>query len=351
MYDVIVVGAGPVGCRVASLLADSCEVLLIEEHKQIGLPAKCAGLVSWRIKKLVSLPEGLILNEITTAKFLSPSGKYFKLSSKRPMYAIDRVGLDKLLFRQALDAGISIKTEWFMKFELRHDFLEVYTNKQKYKAKLLIGADGALSRVAEVAGLRQPANSFYGLQATCLGSFEKNTVELWFGSRIAPSFFGWVVPLNEQIARVGLATNENPKHHFAKFLKLRVGRVVEPDTAGMIRVGLMKRTVSDRLMLVGDAACQVKPFSGGGIVYGLTCAELSALAARLALKEEEYSKVFLKREYEDRWKTEVGKAIKRGLSYRRILYAFSDTWIDFLFWIVKNFGIGFLENFDVDLLE
>lgn len=344
MFDIAIIGCGVVGCYLAGKLVEKgFKVLAIEEHKQVGYPSKCTGLVSWRIKKLIpDLPAEVLQNKVNKAEFFSPSGSSFSLRSKKPIYVIDRPKLDRFLYKKALNA--EIKTgEKFMDFKRRANSMMIETNKASYQTRVLIGADGAYSRVARVTGLKQPEGVLVGLQATVSGRYDEDKVELWFGSKVAPGFFGWVVPISKRKAKVGLATRHDASKYFRKF----VGNV-KPDTAGIIRYGLMKKTVNDRLLLVGDAACQVKPFSGGGIVYGLIASRIALQALERAFDEEDFSAIFFKENYEDEWKKILTPAIKKGLWIKRLLYLFGDRWIDFLFSLPIQ---RFIKNWDVDLLD
>jgi len=350
VYDVAIIGCGLVGCYLAGKLAEKgFNVLAIEEHRQIGYPSKCTGLVSWRIKQLLpGLPESIIQNEVSSAEFFSPTGFRFTLSSKKPMYVVDRPKLDRWLYEKALQA--SMKTgERFVSFKAGKECVEINTSKDSYKAELLIGCDGAFSAVARSAKLEQPSNVVYALQATVDGSFDAEKVELWFGSKVAPQFFAWVVPISENRAKVGLATKEKPREYFKSFVRMRCKRFVEPDTAGAIRFGLMKKTVDDRLLLVGDAASQVKPFSGGGIIYGLIAANTAYAAVVKAFARNDFSESFFAENYEKVWKERLAPGIRKGLLLRKILYLDGDRWIDCLFRLAAR-ARKLIENWDVDLL-
>ncbi|MBI4894208.1 MAG: NAD(P)/FAD-dependent oxidoreductase [Candidatus Aenigmarchaeota archaeon] len=350
IFDVIVIGAAVAGSRTAGIIAESGRsVLLIEENTNVGHPCKCTGLVSWRIKELLpTMPEKLFVNTVQEARFYSPKGRGLLLKSKKPVYVIDRPGLDKYLFDLAQEAGVQTKiNEKFVSYEMKEDHVEVKTDRDTYRGKIIIGADGANSPVGKQAGLKYPETYLVGVQTTAKGKFDK--VELWFGSEVSPKFFAWVVPENENVARIGLATDRNASKYYEKFLSDRVGDFVKPDVGGIIRFGLMDRTSDDRLMVVGDAACQVKPYSGGGIVMGLISSKVCAEAALKSLKHKEFGRKFLVDNYDKKWKAKIGGGIKRGLALNKILNS-SDRSLDMMM-SAGRIGSKLLGKMDMDLIN
>ena len=354
-----VVGAGPAGSRTAELIArHGFKVALVEKNTDVGLPVRCTGLISSRLMDIVpDLPASAILNRIDSARFFATANS-FELRSRRPFYVVDREKLDKFLYLRARKAGAAADTGMLFKdFELSskddEDFLTLHTSKGKVQTRLLVGADGPVSTVAEKAGLERPANMMTGMQMTVPGDYDASTAELIFSEELTPDFFGWVVPLSETRARVGVAAKQNALAGLRTLVEKRTGGLVKaadvkPDVAGKINFGLMQRTSAERVMVVGDAACQVKPFSGGGVVYSLMGAGYAANAAVKALKSGDFSAAFLKEEYDDRWKDHLAKPIKRGLMYRRILLG-SDRRMNLLFRL-GGAGKSVIEGFDADLL-
>lgn len=357
MYDVIVIGAGPSGCRTAELIARrGYKVLLIEEHKKVGEPVQCAGLISWRLKGLIhDLPADVVINKVSGARF-STSYVDFTLDSDRPVYVIDRPKLDKHLFELARVSGVKPKLgTCFKSLKMHKDCIEVVTDKGKFSTKLLVGADGPDSAVAKQAKLAQPDNQLFGIQSTVSGVFDQSEVELWFSEHVSPEFFGWVIPLGDGKARVGLATRDDVKQRFDNFLRGRLDlHNVKPAVVGKVKFGLIDSSVAERVLLVGDAACQVKPFSGGGVIYSLIGAGYCARACVDALKEERFDAEFLTRAYDERWKERLAKPIKRGLLYRRVIYGSNDQASDRRFnvilWLAKRFKF-ILGKWDMDLLK
>ncbi len=352
IYDIIVVGAGPVGCKVGELIAKKgFKVLILEEHPEIGSPVQCAGLVSHRIFKLSKVSRKVVVNKVRKARFYC-SNNHTELKSKKTVYIIDREKFDKELAKKAKSAGAEIKTSTRFLGYKREKLLRVKTNKGNYRTKLLVGADGPNSTVAKTTRIKLPDNKLTGVQTTIKSHYNPNTVELWFDSEISPEFFGWIIPENKNWARVGLATNKNVVRCLDNFFMKRFNRKIKCKNimAGTIRYGLIDNSVSNRILLVGDAASQVKPFSGGGIIYGLTGAEIAAKACIKSLKEENYKKEFLKENYDDVWKEKLEWPIRKGLTMRKIIHLFNDEQLSLLFSLIKRGKLTkLLEFIDMDL--
>jgi flavin-dependent dehydrogenase len=228
------------------------------------------------------------------------------------------------------------------------DCIKIKTDKNIYSSKILIGADGPNSTIRKQMKIKQK-KSIIGVQSRVRGKFNSDSVELWFGSKVCPNFFAWVVPENENVARIGLATNGNLMRFYNNFLKKRIGYVKKPDVVGRIPYGLLNITSDNRIMLVGDAASQVKPFSGGGIIYGLIAAEICAEACKKALENDKFDKKFLKENYDDKWKKKLSLPIKGGLMLRKLFNILPDFAINIGFYTAGH-SKKIVEKWDMDLL-
>lgn len=329
MFDVTVVGAGPSGLRVAQILArKGYKVLVLEEHEKIGLPVKCTGLVSDRLLELVpelSEEDGVILNQIKKAKFYW-RGDFFELiSGRRKMLVIDRRKFDEILAEKAKWNGAKILLgKKVTGLKITEFGVHVYAGKKEYRSKLLVGSDGADSFVARNLNMELPDEVVYGLQTTVEGKFDDSSVEVHFDA--SEKLFGWVVPVSDKVARVGVADSKrNLAKAYRRFLKKRLGYYKKPDVGGKIRFGLIKESAFYRGLLVGDAASQVKPFSGGGIIYGLISAGYAAKALIKSLKVYDYSKEFFVENYDKEWKKHVGKGIRKGMLLRKLFYSYEPS--------------------------
>lgn len=352
--EIAVIGAGSAGliaAREASLRG--AEVFIFEEHNEIGLPCHCAGLLSVKGLHDIGVPPhgAYVQNKIRGACFYSPSNLSFTIEGRDYIaYVINRHMLDRFLAEQALKSGSRIKLNSRVQSVKRDgDWVLNINGRDYFKAKLLIDAEGALPRVLKTSGLNLrilDKNDFLnGLQVDISGvKVDPEHVEVHLGSGVAPGFFAWVMPLNDGEARVGLACkNSNLKDLLFSFIRKRFGGFEGINMRSfysgfIITCGPVEKTYSDGLMVVGDAAGQVKPISGGGVVFGGICASIAGRVASEAIKRNSLEEKFLKT-YQDEWKARLGREFKIALLARKILNRLSDREIDRIFSIVIEEGI------------
>ncbi len=329
-YDVVVVGAGPAGAIAARYAAQNgASTLLIEEHASIGSPVQCTGLISTAALKECELGEGnFVLNKMRGAFVYAPNREELCVRGKNvKAYVIDRKIFDRALAERALDAGVDmlLKTRFI---GMEKGKISVISNgeKKEIHADVVIGADGIQGTVGRAAGLPRCEKFLSGIQFEApYNAKDPEFVEIFTGNDIAPGFFAWAVPFNGY-ARIGLAKNPGlpARHYLENLLKHPViasqhrGSRTE-FVLGGIPLGLPKKTVTDSVMLVGDAAGQVKPTSGGGIYMGAVCAKIAGeVAARASRKETEPE------EYEKRWRSAVGRELAIGMMIHNSLGKLSD---------------------------
>lgn len=338
-YDVIVVGAGPSGGYVSSLLSrQGFDVGLFEEHNEIGRPVQCAGLVSLRVFDIIDSKVGVI-NEISGAKVHSPSGKILTIHGEKPKACvIDRTLFDGALVEDAVNSGSRLYLGSKVKSAKRKDGkIHIEVKKagkiKEFSSNLIIGCDGVGSVVARSFDFPKPKEVLVGFGAECIldKEIDKDYVDIFIGNKIAPGFFAWLIP-TENGARVGLCTSwdkKNTRTYFENLLsqkevKNRLGRIkIESYIAGAIPLGPIKKIVKENVMLTGDAACQVKPLSGGGIYLGLLSAQHAAKVAKEAIESENVSEKMLQR-YPKLVQSDVGKELKRAHQLRKIYLKLSD---------------------------
>jgi len=332
----VVVGGGPIGSTVAAQ-ASGVRTAVVEEHPTIGTPVQCTGLVHPRVVELADAKE-TVLNTITGLRLCFPGGRTVEVpTDEAKAVVIDRQRFDQLLARRAEEEGAEILTgHAFRGFARAGSALKVRLDgpdgERFLTTSLLVGADGFRSGVAREAGLGSCKEIVRGIQVDLdLRLEDQGTVEMHVGRNVAPGFFAWVLPCGEY-TRVGLGVSKDhgaPSAHLAAFLKRRGLDGVKRRQlfAGAIPIGPLKRTVADNVMVVGDAAGQVKPLSGGGLFTGMRAARFAAQTAAEVMDEGDLSEKALAA-YEARWRADIGKELERGLLIRKVFLGMTDKKFD-----------------------
>jgi flavin-dependent dehydrogenase len=317
VYDVVVVGAGPAGSALATALAEaSFRVALLEEHPAVGLPNHCSGLVSPRTLETAGVAEATLeLARFMEARVWGPGGKTLWVKSDSVQaVAIDRPRFDQILADRAAGAGATLLLDTKAHhFERVNGHVRVEARQGgeplQLQASLLVGADGANSGVAR-----------------------------WMrggpvGNHVAPGWFGWIIPLPGGRARIGIGTTRSLRSCFADFLDLirrRFGAFhLHEERRAPIPLGPARDFVADRVMLVGAAAGQTKPTTGGGIYLSLRAARLAAATAARALEGGDCSYRALA-EYERAWHRLEGHEVLVGHWLRRLYLGFADRELDLI---------------------
>jgi len=283
MYAVAVIGGGPIGLKVATeVRRQGFDCVVIEEHPSIGRPVNCSGLISRSGVEGLGLSLGdSIVNKVFGARIFSPNGNSISVRREEPVaYVIDREKFDRRLYDEALREGVEVKLDTkIIGLNGETIFTQHKGRGELLKAKIVIGADGAVSKARELAGVNAPRENFVqAYQAKARGNFERELVELRFGG-FARNFFGWIIPESANTARIWLGMGMgNVKDAFREFTAgMPVQRPMFAQSSALIPVAEpMKEYVYGNVALAGDAAFQTKATTGGGIIIGMNSAKVLA---------------------------------------------------------------------------
>jgi digeranylgeranylglycerophospholipid reductase len=349
--DVIVVGGGPCGSFSALNLAKlGVNVTVFEEHGEIGVPSHCPGHMSIKGLNrlgLFPLPAGIVENFFYGAVFHSSLDKEIRVRFPSPVTCVvNRILFDKHIARQAEKAGAHFFLgSRVVSLNVENSFVKGVTVKRKdevrkFTAKIVVDAEGVSSRLLRQTGLsalnRSKLVSGVEAEVENVKDMELGMVEVFLGNDYAPKFYAWLIPLGDGKAKIGLGANKgNPKEllqlfmhkHPAASRKLQDAKILQiafhPITLG----GQILKTCSNGFLAVGDVASQVKPTTGGGVILGLTCAQLAAETVNEALRRDDFSSHFLSK-YQKQYTKTLGFNVNVMLMMRKLLDNLSDKQVD-----------------------
>jgi len=349
LHDVAVVGAGPAGSHVAGRLVRlGYDVVVVERKQNLSEPVCCAGIISRECVTSFSIDEDLVFRWARGARIFSPSGKVVKLWRPEPQAAIiDRAGLNVSLATRALGRGARYLLGTQVKgVEVQDDCVTIEAVRSgeplNLQARVAVIATGFSPGLVESLGLGRVGDSVMGAQAEVAAPGLED-VEVYCGREVAPGFFAWLVPTSPGRALVGLLSRRSPGTYLVRLLSSleAEGKIalagVEPMHWG-IPLKPLPRTCDRRLVVVGTAAGQVKPTTGGGIYYGLLCADIAADHLHRALAADDLSARKLAG-YEREWKRKLARELRMGYWARKVYEHLSDEQIDKIFGIMESSGI------------
>ena len=347
--DVLVIGAGPAGSTAAKHAASGgAKVLLMDKKSEIGAPKRCAeGVSNGGLESLgIEHNPRWITRQLDGVRLIAPDGTNVWLTSDKVDLPeagciLERKVFDKYMAMDAGRAGAEIKIKTLATSMERVDegFLvdaECMGEKFQIQAKIVIAADGPESRVARWAGLKtavKPKDMESAAQFEMAGveMEDNNCIEFYFGS-VAPGGYAWIFPKGDDIANVGLGvlttnTDKTAYEYLLEFVKncpaTQNAQPVELNIGGDPVGGMPKKLVTDNLMVVGDAAGQVNPLTGGGIISGMTGGMIAGKVAAEAINEGDLSEKKLK-EYETTCRAEIGDSINKYLKVKDYMMTLND---------------------------
>ncbi len=314
MYDFVVVGAGPAGSRFARRAADRGRDVLVFETGEVGRPLACSGHVSTDLWEFVPdhAHEDLRQNEITGARFHlggADSSAYRFYRDEPVSNVIDRVGLDRALADAAREAGADLREGHTVTgVSERDDHVSVRVQgpagTETYRARMVAGCDGPASRVRRDLDLPESDEFLHGILGFTDEADDGDFVDVHL---TVPGFFAWRIPRGTAGVEYGLAVNADSTDASARFDEFTDEYGVDPDErySGLIPIGPPASVTGERSLLIGDAAAQTKPFTGGGIRYGM-------IAADHAAREVDPTDPGTLDDYEEAWRGDLGREIRLG---------------------------------------
>jgi len=350
MLDAVIVGGGPIGSFCAQELArEGHQVLVIEEHAQVGLPVHCTGIIGAEAFRRFRLPEESIQAPLRSARLFSPLGTAVEIESGQVQaWVVDRQRFDQALARGALLAGagflLSTRVDTLQQLPDRVLLRARGTDEVlEIEARLCLLATGTDDALGPQAGLGPAPSVQYGAQ-TELPISGLRQVEVYFGRTLAPDGFAWAVPTGNGKAKVGLLSSSCPRARLREVISRGPLAARTPGLNGHpihcrpLPSSLRRRSYCSRVLAVGDAAGHVKTTTGGGIFYGLLGATTALRFASRALESDDFSPALFS-DYQAHCLRLLGREQKLGRFFRRFAAALSDQQLEATFRTLRRLDL------------
>ncbi len=348
MNDVIIIGAGPAGTNTAYRLSSlGYDVTVVDWRQEIG-DKLCTGIVGSECLQRFPADSSLIYREARSARVVTPSGKAIDVARPETQaYVVNRVGYVASFAEKARQRGAN--------YLLGHRVTGIYPNgettsvqvsvgdeQRTLKCKAIVIASGFGSELTSQLGLQKVRDMVTGVQGEVLAP-HVDRIHIYFGKDVAPGFFAWLAPTTEGKALIGLLSRRHGSDLLEQLiLKLQSEGIINEVTKAPSKWGIplrpLSRTFGNRLLVVGDAAGQVKPTTGGGIYYALLASETAAETLHEAFSKQDLSANQLKT-YQAKWKSLLSRELEIGYSARRLFEVLPDHQIDSLMQSVASNGL------------
>jgi len=340
-YDIVVVGAGPAGSMAARFAAEQgVSVLMLEKDRDVGYPVRCGEAISKAgVEEFIPSDDKWIAAKISKFSFNAPDGSEAIIDFGDAGYVLERRSFDYELARTAAEAGAEILTRAYVNGLLFDDGkvsgvkYEINGEQKEVKAKIVIAADGVESRVGRWAGLETHVDfrdMESAVQITAANiPVDQSTLYFYFGQDVAPNGYFWVFPKGHNKANIGLGVSgligkkKSAQSYLDDFMNKHYPNApVLTKIAGGVPCSITLDKISGPgIMLVGDAARQVNPLSGGGIASGMIGGKIAGIIAGEAVKQNKLDHILT---YDKAWNDRLGKRHETFNRIKEGIYNFSD---------------------------
>ncbi len=348
-YDLLVIGGGPAGAIAAMTAAKKgLSVCLVEKLPAIGAPVRCAeGIGTEALTEFIEPDKKFISAEMKGATIVAPDGFSMKLASamagNKVGYILDRKVFDRELVWKAAEAGAEVYVKTRATGPVMNGgrvvgaHLDCCGRKHLVKAEVTVAADGVESKFSRWCGIDTtvPVREIMTCAQYVLTDIDidPHSTVFYLGNEVAPEGYLWVFPKGTRAANVGVGISgkksgqgHRAKDYLDRFVsrEFKNGKAIECIVGGVSVCEPLPATVSDGLIIAGDAARVVDPLTGGGIYNGMFTGRLAAEVAADCIGKGDVSRQALM-PYDAGWRSsKMGKAIARNYQIKEFIIRLND---------------------------
>jgi len=348
--DVLIVGGGPSGLRVAARLAGAgLDVRVLERKGDIGSKVVCTGIIGKEVFDSFGMNRDSALCQLQAVRLVSPYGTSVVYRHPQPFaYVVDRERFDRNLASEARARGADIVLDTKVEDILvGRDGVLVRSRASSggrtlFSARMAVLATGIDFGLQAKLGLGRPKEYLNGAQVE-IETEDAAAAAIFVGRAVAPGAFAWMVPSGPCRVRVGVLTRREPREYLARLARAVFPDRYAADAPAGIRVkavaqGLLSKTYGERILAVGEAAGHVKTTTGGGVAYGLMGADIASEVIRECFTKGAFGADDLA-PYEKAWKSAMQREIVLGRMARRLCARLTDAQMERIFYLAQTDGI------------
>jgi flavin-dependent dehydrogenase len=309
-FDVVIIGSGLAGLQCARLLSRrGAKILLVDRKTDLTKGIHTTGIFVRKTLEDFDFPPATLGKPVRNVTLYSPKLKAINLESEKDEFRVGKMGkLYESFLQDCVQNGVEFASGTrYISAQVRtvcvsgrsNPIAETIVKLEKngesivVKTKVLVGADGAQSRVAKDLKLDENKEWIVGYEEVfqSVPLDDEPRLHCFLDSRLAPGYLAWITNDGDEthIGVGGYAKKFNPREALKEFRQKISPKFVNLQTAelaetrgGRIPVGgVLQKIANENGLLIGDAAGAVSPLTAGGLD---PCLRLSAMAVKVILE-------------------------------------------------------------------